>query len=217
MLERHRDFSGTAEEFSELAAAVFRELRIQFDKERRDPREAINERLIRYYVQEGLLSPPDRQGREAHFKCRHLIELLLARKLINEGWTLAMARQFLQAHSPAKQQRSLAMNQAQRLVWQFAAGARAEEPPEALSAPPPVSAGPLPSPPHGGTRRREMVRFELAPWCHVDIDVEALLRGGSPGMPQRLGAALARLLRDEIFKRGRNERTIARCYRDTAP
>jgi DNA-binding transcriptional MerR regulator len=203
-LERHRDFSGTAEEFSELAAAVFRELRIPFDKERRDPREAINERLIRYYVQEGLLSPPDRQGREAHFKYRHLIELLLARKLINEGWTLAMARQFLQAHSPAEQQRSLAMNQAQRLVRQFAAAASpAEEPPEALSAPPPVIAGQLPSPPAGGgTRRREMVRFELAPWCHVDVDVEALMREGSPGMQQRLAAALARLLRDEIFRRG---------------
>jgi hypothetical protein len=47
-----------------------------------------------------------------------------------------------------------------------------------------------------------MVRFELAPWCHVDVDVEALMREGSPGMPQWLAAALARLLRDEIFRRG---------------
>src|SRR6266851_654824 len=207
VLGRHRSFSGTAEEFAELAAATFRELRIPFDKDNRDPRQAINERLVRYYVQEGVLSQPEHVGREAHFKYQHLIEFLVARSLINERWTLAMVKQFIEAHNLAELEAALSMNQAQRLVRQFAATSAMpmSEPGYGASSPPPAVAPRVPASEataSGTTRRREIVRFELMPWCHVDVDVNELLRQGSPTIAQRLGAALAQQLRDEISKRG---------------
>src|SRR6266851_7210424 len=206
VLGRHRSFSGTAEEFAELAAATFRELRIPFDKDNRDPRQAINERLVRYYVQEGVLSQPEHVGREAHFKYQHLIEFLVARKLINERWTLAMVKQFIEAHSLPELRAALSMNQAQRLVRQFAATSAipASQTGYAASAPPQdLAGGALPSEATAGgiTRRHEMVRFELTPWCHVDVDVNELRRH-SPIIAQQLGSVLAQQLRDEMSKRG---------------
>jgi DNA-binding transcriptional MerR regulator len=204
VLERHLSFSGTAEEFARMPAEVFRELGIPFDKDNRDPREAINERLVRYYVQEGVLSPPDR---EAHFTYQHLLEFLVARRLISERWTLAMVKQFLLGHSRTELEAALSMNEAERLVRQFAAASAlpASEPGHVASSPPSIAARRAPASEPAAARiirRREIVRFELAPWCHVDVDVNELLRQGSPAIAQRLGGALARHLRDEIFKRG---------------
>jgi len=50
--------------------------------------ESINERLVRYYVQEGVLTPPDREGREAIFRIRQLIQLIVARLLLRDNWPL---------------------------------------------------------------------------------------------------------------------------------
>ena len=50
--------------------------------------ESVNERLVRYYVQEGVLTPPDREGREAVFRFRQLIQLIVARLLLRDNWPL---------------------------------------------------------------------------------------------------------------------------------
>ena len=50
--------------------------------------ESVNERLVRYYVQEGALNPPDREGREAIFRFRQLIQLIVARLLLRDNWPL---------------------------------------------------------------------------------------------------------------------------------
>jgi len=50
--------------------------------------ESVNERLVRYYVQEGVLTPPDREGREAIFRFRQLIQLIVARLLLRDNWPL---------------------------------------------------------------------------------------------------------------------------------
>jgi hypothetical protein len=50
-----------------------------------------NERLLRHYLQAGILSPPRaRQGREAVFGGGHVVEYLVARYLLSkEGWRLS--------------------------------------------------------------------------------------------------------------------------------
>lgn len=48
-------------------------------------KEEVNARLIRHYTGEGLLDDPDKQGREARYGYRHLLQLLLVRRLLAEG------------------------------------------------------------------------------------------------------------------------------------
>ena len=48
-----------------------------------------NERLVRHYVQVGVLSAPEREGREAMFGLRQIVEFLAARYLLKDGWPLA--------------------------------------------------------------------------------------------------------------------------------
>jgi DNA-binding transcriptional MerR regulator len=52
---------------------------------------AANERLVRHYVQVGVLTPPDREGREALFGVRQVVEFLATRYLLGDGWPLAKA------------------------------------------------------------------------------------------------------------------------------
>ncbi|MCS7195359.1 MAG: MerR family transcriptional regulator [Meiothermus sp.] len=51
-------------------------------------KEAVSGRTVRYYTSEGLLDPPARDWREARYSGRHLLQLLLARKLLAQGHTL---------------------------------------------------------------------------------------------------------------------------------
>ena len=49
--------------------------------------EAINPRLVRYYTTQGVLDRPLRQGREARYTYRHLLQLLIVRRLLAEGYS----------------------------------------------------------------------------------------------------------------------------------
>lgn len=49
--------------------------------------EDINPRLVRYYASQGLLDKPLRQGREARYVYRHLLQLLVIRRLLMEGYS----------------------------------------------------------------------------------------------------------------------------------
>ncbi|GIW24148.1 MerR family transcriptional regulator [Meiothermus sp.] len=51
-------------------------------------KEAITARTVRYYTSEGLLDPPEKDWREARYTGRHLLQLLVARKLLAQGHTL---------------------------------------------------------------------------------------------------------------------------------
>ena len=58
---------------------------------------AANERLVRHYVQVGALTPPDREGREALFGVRQIVEFLATRYLLSDGWPLAKAGEMVRA------------------------------------------------------------------------------------------------------------------------
>mgnify|MGYP003382617437 CR=1 FL=1 len=81
MAEQYRGWRGTAAELAELATAMLDSYGMADQK--------LNERLIRYYVAEGVLSRPEREGREALFGYRQVLELLVARLMSNDGWPLA--------------------------------------------------------------------------------------------------------------------------------
>ena len=49
--------------------------------------ETVNVRLVRHYTTSGLLDKPLKQGREARYTYRHLLQLLLLRRLLAEGYS----------------------------------------------------------------------------------------------------------------------------------
>jgi hypothetical protein len=54
-----------------------------------------NVRVIRDYAQRGIVSRPERQGKEAMYGYRQLLEFVAARVLVTDGWPLAkIAEQF---------------------------------------------------------------------------------------------------------------------------
>ena len=50
-------------------------------------RDAFNPRLVRYYATFGLISPPEREGKEARYHYGHLLQALVIRRLLFEGYT----------------------------------------------------------------------------------------------------------------------------------
>ena len=71
---------------AETVAEFFRDL----GKE--DPQ--LTERLVRYYTQGGVLDRPRREGREATYGYRQVLQLVVARRLAVEGWPLAKIADF---------------------------------------------------------------------------------------------------------------------------
>src|SRR3954451_7903331 len=80
--ERHAGWHGGAAELARLAAEVLAELGLPAD-----PRPS--ERLVRDYVQRGILDRPGREGKEARYGFRHLAQLVAARLMTGDGWPLA--------------------------------------------------------------------------------------------------------------------------------
>ena len=87
-LERNRTFVGNASELSFAAVTCSKEMGWLFDTEK------TNERLVRYYVSEGVLDKPDRQGREATYSYRHLLQLLNARRMVDNGLSLSVISKY---------------------------------------------------------------------------------------------------------------------------
>jgi len=82
MSDRYKNWrEGTAADLAEAAAEW---LEVLGYTEQRP-----TERLVRYYVQKKVLTPPVRRGKEAVFGVRQLRELVVARELSDDGWSLA--------------------------------------------------------------------------------------------------------------------------------
>ena len=80
-----RDFEGNIEEFIELINLCMKELNIQKDKQN-------IQRLIRYYIQEKVLPPANRKGRDFSYNYEHLLKFIYLRKQLNDGWPLSKIR-----------------------------------------------------------------------------------------------------------------------------
>jgi len=64
--------------------------------------EPVNQRLIRHYATLGLLDEPLKEGREARYLFRHLLQLLVVRRLLAEGFTAVVVGQVLESRDDAE-------------------------------------------------------------------------------------------------------------------
>ena len=78
-----KDWQGNAEALARHALEWMRTKRIG------DPSFEPNERLVRDYVARGILSKPERKGKEAIFGFEQLAQFLACRAVIDDGWPLS--------------------------------------------------------------------------------------------------------------------------------
>ncbi|MEY2976038.1 MAG: MerR family transcriptional regulator [Prochlorotrichaceae cyanobacterium] len=64
--------------------------------------EPVNPRLVRFYTSKGVLDKPEREGREARYTYRHLLQLLLTRRLLSECYSITSIQPILGAKSNAE-------------------------------------------------------------------------------------------------------------------
>ena len=85
---RYQGAEWPLEQFVEIAGEVLDRLGI-------DERSVPNDRLVRYYTGEGAMRKPGREGREARYTWEHLVEFLVTRMLLKDGWPLSKISQFM--------------------------------------------------------------------------------------------------------------------------
>ena len=89
-----REWQGSIEELVDFANRRLTELGI----ENADP---INIRLIRDYLQRGILGDVGRRGREGVFDYKHLVRLIAARLLLADKWPLSKIGNYFAVHDTA--------------------------------------------------------------------------------------------------------------------
>ncbi len=77
------DFQGSADALIDKAQDLAKTLKL--DQEATEG----NERLLRHYVSMGVVDKPSREGRDALYGFRHLVQFVAARRLLAEGFPLA--------------------------------------------------------------------------------------------------------------------------------
>lgn len=178
---------------------------------------------MRYYVSEKVLTPPERAGREAMFGFRQVIELLVTRYLLRDGWPLAKIAAMVQSSDLTSLQHLIPSDRprtsAEKVVARLRRGESADF---ALNmSPPRQSSPPALEMAAGLTRRksaltdnlkalgnkegrllrRHTVRIELTPWCQVHINAKEL-HDISDESTEILGTALTQALQAERSRRG---------------
>lgn len=77
------NFSGNAQDLADAALTCAEQHNWPIDTDK------TNERLVRYYVTVQVLDKPNRVGRDATYQYRHLLQLLVARRMLDKGFNLA--------------------------------------------------------------------------------------------------------------------------------
>ena len=125
------DFQGSADALIVKAQEVAKTLKL--DQEATEG----NERLLRHYVSMGVVDKPSREGRDALYGFRHLVQFVAARRLLAEGFPLAKIAKYTGSVPTdavtAYLEKSDRTSEAELLVAAF----RSESP--ELNAPPPAS------------------------------------------------------------------------------
>jgi len=178
-----------------------------------------NERLVRHYVQVGVLTAPEREGREALFGLRQIVEFLATRYLLKDGWPLAKAAELVRTTDVTGLAQLIPSERPRTRAEEVAAkyrGGRVSAETSALKPEAPLARA------AGISRRRvsleenlkalgntegrpdrsRIVRIDLTPWCHVDVDARQLGEM-SEDTPAILGAALTQALQEERIQKGK--------------
>ena len=214
---KYQEWEGSAAKMADVTRGLARELDLGDDDI------LANERLIRNYARLGIVSRPERRGKEAVYGFRQIVEFLAARVLVNDGWPLAKIAE-MSRHASLQElidvlPKGEEMNTAQRLIRKF----REPQSDGAVMArgTPPLTQQPM----HnrtmsmvqrkrslqdsldalgnkGGTLKHQLThRIELTPWCHVLVDASELrLMTGETS--ELLGIALNQALQEMRSRKG---------------
>ena len=214
LLQKFSRWEGTAAELAALLLTLTPETGLENDSI------TANERLVRNYVQLGILRKPERRGKEAYFGVRQIMEYLAARILLKDGWPLAkiaeMTSEACLDELTDLLPRQNIKNKAQNLVEQFKQrsgitdyNSSRQQISYCTKQPTVISIShnndlpsPLPLPNkllH--SKRRDVVCFELTSWCHLYADIVGIENMG-PDTAELLGNALTELLKIEHAKIG---------------
>lgn len=87
-LRAHSGFSGSAEDLLGLVEGLAATLHLAPEGD------SGNERLLRHYASVNVLDKPNRQGRDAVYTYRHLLQFLTARRLMKQGFALSKIAEF---------------------------------------------------------------------------------------------------------------------------
>jgi DNA-binding transcriptional MerR regulator len=102
---RHRRFVGVAELAQEAARVL---AQAAYTQERGTVSEVPDERTVRYYLSEGLLPPAaDKQGTASVFGYRHLLQLLVVKKLQAEHLPIRVIREMVTGRNERQLERLL--------------------------------------------------------------------------------------------------------------
>ena len=89
----YQHFSGNATDLANLASQCAHYLQLPGDLDK------INERIVRYYVAEGLVARPERIGRDAQYGYKHLLQFLAGRLLVESGYPMQKVAPYLTTES----------------------------------------------------------------------------------------------------------------------
>lgn len=179
-------------------------------------REEVNARLVRHYLSLGLLDENAREGREARYGFRHLLQLLLVRRFLTEGYPATVIARLITGKNDAEL-RALLQGGASvsatpaNPALDFLARVRRRTglspaaPPSPAASPPPAAAAvpsaALPNPPPGAAWNR----VELLPGLEIHVREGFRL----PSSPHER-ASLSRLFLDALQTLTRSSSTERR-------
>lgn len=194
-----QDLSWSLEELVQVA----NELLPQFlpeEKAHSRVREDVTPRLVRHYTSQGMLDEPFKEGREARYTYRHLLQMLLVRRLLIEGYgasvidTLARSKSNseLEALLQGGVQLTIApanpalafLQQVQKRQPEVAQSIPKAQPPSKLSSPAPAQ---LPLDTSSAT---QWIRQEILPGLELHVRSDFVL----PSTPQEQQNLLQRML-----------------------
>jgi len=89
LINQYQGISGNAVEMASVATQCAQYLQMPGDLDK------INERLVRYYVAEGLVDRPKRIGRDAEYGYLHLLQFLAGRFLVDAGFPMQKVAPYL--------------------------------------------------------------------------------------------------------------------------
>ena len=141
----------------------------------------VNPRLIRHYTTQGLLDPPLKEGREARYTRRHLLQLLTLRRLMAEGHSAQALQSLLPTQSDAELEALLVGElrlqvQTGNAALDYLAGLRETRSPALRAAPSVARSAPPPSPsPAPPAPVARYTRLMLAPGLELHVSRDARL------------------------------------------
>jgi DNA-binding transcriptional MerR regulator len=177
--------------------------------------EEINPRLVRHYTTQGLLDRPLKQGREARYTYRHLLQILVLRRLLTEGYSSSAIEQLTQIKSNSEleallqggvqltvQSANPALAFLQQIQKRQSSPMRAPALPEPMPAPGyPPSAPVLPAPP--SVPPLHWTRLEILPGLEIHVR-EDFINPSSAQEQQNLLHRIAQILFSFLSSRKRS-------------